>query len=299
MSAGTLRSKLNDSANSVDQTTFAHKTSRAWASFSRQIQFDARLWLLGIVLLQLIRAALVWLFRHRIADTSGASDIATVFLIGLRYDGQTAATFALPGFLMSVACLFFVKEQLAERVRRVALFVMIAACVVIGGIDLGYFHEFHDQFNHYAFGVLYDDFSAVLVTVWKQRPIVWELLGMAALSAVLVRFGRRWIARDWLRAGQAERLTQTWPRRIALLTVTVLLLTCALRGSVHSRPVQQKDAAVTKDQVLNKMVMNPFAAAKYAITGQLKLTAAKVWNSICPTAMCATRLGCAPNTTNR
>ena len=275
MSAGTLRSKLNDSANSVDQTTFAHKTSRAWASFSRQIQFDARLWLLGIVLLQLIRAALVWLFRHRIADTSGASDVATVFLVGLRYDVQTAATFTLPGFLMSVACLFFVKEQLAERVRRVALFVMIAACVVIGGIDLGYFHEFHDQFNHYAFGVLYDDFSAVLVTVWKQRPIVWELLGMAALSAVLVRFGRRWIARDWLRAGQAERLTQTWPRRIALLTVTVLLLTCALRGSLHSRPVQQKDAAVTKDQVLNKMVMNPFAAAKYAITGQLKLNSGK------------------------
>ena len=275
MSAGTLQTERNESANAGAQSTFACKASRAWVSFARQIQFDARLWLMGIALLQLIRAALVSVFRHRIAETSGASDVATVFLIGLRYDGQTAATFALPGFLMSVACLFFVKEQIAERVRRLTLFVMIVACVVVGSVDLGYFHEFHDQFNHYAFGVLYDDFSAVLVTIWKQHPIVWELLGIVALIAVLMRIGRRWIARDWLRADLAEQLTRTWTRRIALLTVTVLLLTCALRGSIHSRPVQLKDAAVTKDQVLNKMVLNPFAAAKYAITGQIKLTSGK------------------------
>ena len=275
MSTGMLQSEFSDSANTVNQTAFASKASRAWASFARQIQFDVRLWLFGVVLLQLIRAALVWLFRHRIADTSGTSDIATVFLIGLRYDGQTAATFVLPGFVMSVACLFFVKEQFAERVRRFVLYLMIAACVVVGSVDLGYFHEFHDQFNHYAFGVLYDDFSAVLVTVWKQHPIVWELLGIVALIAALVRIGRRWMARDWLRAGQAERLTRTWARRIALLSVTVLMLAFALRGSIHSRPVQLKDVAVTKDQVLNKMVLNPFAAAKYAITGHLKLASGK------------------------
>lgn len=275
MSAATLQSKADNSADSGDQTTFSQVASRVWASFARQIQFDARLWLMGIVLLQLLRAAMVWFFRHRVADTSGLTDIATVFLIGLRFDVQSAAEFALPGFALSVACLFTVREQLAERVRRAMLFVMIASCVVVGSIDLGYFHEFHDQFNHYAFGVLYDDFSAVLVTVWKQHPIVWELLGMIAAIALLLPIGRRWIAREWLRPDQIERLTRTWTRRLALLSVVVLTLTCALRGSVRSRPVQLKDAAVTKDQVLNKMVVNPFSAAKYAISGQLTLNRSK------------------------
>lgn len=271
MLAATLKRRLNDWATSSDDENFAQATSRAWTGFARQIQFDARLWLLGIALLQFFRAVLVLGFRHRIADTSRLMDFATVFVVGLRFDVQSAAWFAVPSFLMSISCLFFAKEVWAEYVRRVCLLTLISACVVVGGVDLGYFHEFHDQFNHYAFGVLYDDFSAVLVTVWKQHPVIWELLGIGVAIAVLHRIGRLLVTRDWLRLDQVERLTQTWPRRAALLSLSVLILFCSLRGSARSRPVQLKDAAVTPDQVLNKMVLNPFSAARYAIEGQLKL----------------------------
>lgn len=271
MLAATLKRRLENWATSSDRETFAQATARAWAGFARQIQFDARLWLLGIVLLQFFRALLLLGFRHRIAETSGAGDFATVFAVGLRFDVQSAAWFAVPSFLMSVGCLFLIKEVWAERVRRVCLLALISACVVVGGVDLGYFHEFHDQFNHYAFGVLYDDFSAVLVTVWKQHPVVWELLGIVVVIAVLHRIGGLLVTRNWLRVEQAERLTRTWTRRAALLSLSVLILFCALRGSARSRPVQLKDAAVTQDQVLNKMVLNPFSAARYAIAGQWKL----------------------------
>lgn len=271
MPAATLKRRLNVWAMSSDGETFAQATSRAWAGFARQIQFDARLWLLGIVLLQFFRAVLLLSFRHRIAETSGLMDIATAFVVGLRFDVQAAAWFAAPSFLLSVACLLFAKEIWAERVRRVGLLTLISACVVVGGVDLGYFHEFHDQFNHYAFGVLYDDFSAVLVTIWKQHPVIWELLGIGVAITALHRVGRRLVTREWLCVEQAERLTRTWPRRVALLSLSVLILFCSLRGALRSRPVQLKDAAVTQDQVLNKMVLNPFSAARYAIVGQLKL----------------------------
>ncbi len=246
--------------------------ARSWSCFFQQVQCDSRLWLLGIGLLQLFRLVLMLVFWHRITIDSRWSDYALVFLVGLRFDAQTAAWFVAPSFLMSVACLFRAKEQLAQRVRTIGLCLLIVTCVIVGGVDLGYFHEFHDQFNHYIFGALYDDFSAVLATVWKQHPIVWELLGIIGVIAVLIPVGRRWVTFDWLRQGLAERMTRTWTRRLLVLTLSVVAFTCALRGSVRSRPVQMKDAAITRDPVLNKMVMNPFSAARYAITGQWKLT---------------------------
>ena len=103
MPAATLKRRLNVWAMSSDGETFAQATSRAWAGFARQIQFDARLWLLGIVLLQFFRAVLLLSFRHRIAETSGLMDIATAFVVGLRFDVQAAAWFAAPSFLLSVA----------------------------------------------------------------------------------------------------------------------------------------------------------------------------------------------------
>lgn len=274
MLAVSISQPLAEQVPSVTERSVVQVAARAWSSFVRQLLADLRLWVFGVALLQVFRAVLMLAFRHRLSTNTGLFDLAAVLWVGFRFDAQTAAWFALPAFVMSAGCLLRGREAWADRVRRTALWLLTSTCVLLGVVDLGYFHEFHDQFNHYALGVLYDDFLAVLVTVWKQHPVIWELSGATIAILLLERLGRRWINRP-SRAGLAERLTRSWPRRLAILVLSVGFFFSALRGSLQSRPEQLKDAAVTRDSVLNKMVLNPFSAARYAIVGQCRLTSSR------------------------
>lgn len=246
-----------------------------WGRFVRQLHFDARLWLLGVLLLAGLRGLLMWIFADRISEQSGFADRLAVFGAGFRFDARSSSAFILPSFVLSVACLFVDLQKLAEKIRGVMLVALVMLCTIMGGLNLGYFKEYHDQFNHYVLGVIFDDFSAVLVTIWKDYPVVWGALGAAALIVALIWAGRRLVLRDWLGPRRAAKLCGSTGRRITLLAASLILLAFAVRGSISNRPVQQKDAAITKDHILNKMVLNPLAAMRYAIMGHLELTGGK------------------------
>lgn len=51
--------------------------------------------------------------------------------------------------------------------------------------------------------------------------------------------------------------------------LVVFLIVGGVRGSFGGRPIQLKDAAVTRDGFLNKAAINPFVALKYAISNHL------------------------------
>ena len=59
------------------------------------------------------------------------------------------------------------------------------------------------------------------------------------------------------------------PRRVIFTLLVVFLIVGGVRGSFGGRPIQLKDAAVTRDGFLNKAAINPFVALKYAISNHL------------------------------
>jgi hypothetical protein len=101
--------------------------------------------------------------------------------------------------------------------------------------------------------------------------VIPALAGVVGVAAVLGWLLRRWLARPAAAAAALARRLDTRPRRVLALAALAGLAVVGARGSAGRRPVQLKDAAITRDRVLNKLVLNPYSALRYAVSQQLEL----------------------------
>lgn len=239
--------------------------------FLTQVQLDFRLWLFAVLWLGVFRAIMVTAFWRHLGPDATLGAMIQGALKGARFDASIATLWVMPGVLASLATLLDTSGRIAERLRRVMGRVFVVLGALLGVAAILFFAEYRDHFNHWVFGLVFDDAIAVLRTVWASLPVVPTFLGFAAavvgpwliLSAMLAR---PFVPGEVLAARVASR-----PRRLGVLLLLLLLVAAGLRGSVGPRPIELKDAAVTGDPALNKMVVNPWSALRYAVDQQLKL----------------------------
>ena len=247
----------------------------------RNLGADLFLWAGMVLALGAFRGLMIWLFRSQMADGSGAGHIARCLWTGLRFDISVASYALLPSAALTT--LGFLRPMGAwhGRVRRTLAVVLIAASVLVFVLDIGYFKEYHDQFNHWIFGLVFDDRGAIARTIWRSYPVLWISLGVVLATLGLVLVGRRGWHRVSTLLQPPPLLGGEWLRWLAP-TVTAGLVFLGLRASFGSRPVQVKDAAVTRDSFLNKMVMNPYAALRHAVKDHQTLNHARGLSLILP-----------------
>lgn len=247
----------------------------------RNLAADAALWLGMVALLFVFRGVLLWQFRGQLADESDAGEIVRCFITGLRFDISIASYAVIPTLGPTLVSFFRPLGPWHRRFRWALALVVTAITVVVFVVDVGYFKEYHDQFNHWIFGLVFDDRRAIANTVWKSYPLGQLALLVVVLIAGLVGLG--WaVGRFGLsRLALPARLAVGWGRWLTPL-VTLVLLVFGLRASFASRPVQLKAAAATSDPFLNKIVLNPYAALRYAIVSHRTLARAQGLNLILP-----------------
>ncbi|MDH7599446.1 MAG: LTA synthase family protein [Sedimentisphaerales bacterium] len=246
-----------------------------------QIQEDLKFWLFAFLVLGSIRVLMLIIFRTWLGPDANTRQVIQCLLSGARFDARTATYWAAPCVLATVLVGLTGKAHLSDVLRTWTAAIFIIATVVLGAIAIGFFAEYKDHFNHWILGVVFDDMRAVVRTVWKDYPVVIPgalmFAAMAGLWWLWGWFERGWYSPDWL-IGAA----QYWWARSGLLAGLLLLLFIGLRGSLGSRPLQLKDAAVTKDRILNKLVLDPYSALRYAISQQLRLIRGKDLRAVWP-----------------
>ena len=77
----------------------------------------------------------------------------------------------LPSLALTLFGLFWLLGVWHQRIRRVTIVIVLTLCAVVFVSDVAYFAEYDDQFNHWIFGLIYDDRRAILITIWKTYPI--------------------------------------------------------------------------------------------------------------------------------
>lgn len=260
----------------MSQSIVSASGTRPGARFFGQVQYDIRLWLYAMALLTLSRLGLIFLFRRLIAESSGYGTIAKALLNGMRFDSPIATWFMLPPLLVSIACLFRDWTARAGTVRRVVGIVFTFLTVLLFMITTRYFEEYNDQFNHFMFGLYYDDAGAILETIWTNyRPLSGLVFVMVSGGIATAAF----LVLAKVRCGISERavrfVSASLPRQILAGLILLALLAGAVRGSFGRRPAQKKDAGITRDEFLNKMVFNPYTALRYAVKDHSRLSGAK------------------------
>ena len=218
------------------------------------------------------RAILAWTFRVQLSAESGMQTVVRCFGTGMHYDIQIATYVLIPALLMTLAAFVTSLGAWHSWVRMATVIFSMTACGVAFVTDLAYFAEYQDQFNHWVFGLIYDDRRAIFQTIWKSYPIVWLVLGMIVAIAVGVwSVGILCYAVN-SRISVPPRFSSGFYKVLIPILIGGFIVIGA-RGSLGRRPMQMKDAATTGDAFLNKLVLNPFMALKYAIVQHYRLQA--------------------------
>ncbi len=251
------------------------------ASALRDIFIDFTLWLALILMMFSFRALLLVLFRHELSSNSDITEVLQCFATGLRFDISIASYGIAPIVLLTLISFYYSLAPWLVKIRRVLGITLTTICILTFMVDVAYFQEYHDQFNHWIFGLIYDDRLAIAQTIWKSYPVVWLLFGAAIMIAGLVWMGRILgrIIIDLFPLPSA--FNSNWPRWV-LPPVVAFLLVIGMRASFGHRPVLVSACATTNDVFLNKLVLNPFAALKRAILSYKTLKGSKGFATILP-----------------
>jgi phosphoglycerol transferase MdoB-like AlkP superfamily enzyme len=258
------------------------KNSLNWMRFAGQVQKDLKLWLACVGILEFFRICLILLFRDQMEEGTRPGEALVALVNGARFDSQSAGAATILVVLLSFACLRFDLEKVADRVRVAIGVGFFALTSVLGRINISYFREFHDQFNSFVLGVMFDDMGAVLTTISKEYSLVWEVLAGVAWMVAGGALVAWWLRSPFRRPGPLSLVARSSAARMLLVAVVVLSCTVAVRGSVGRRPVERKDAAISSDSFLNKVMLDPYNSLRYAWITHRRLSGSRGLSSFLP-----------------
>ena len=244
---------------------------RGWNRFFNQWQKDFKLWLFFMAYFFLFRAAFILIFRNQIDRGGTFSEVIAVLLNGIRFDSVIVTILILIPLCLSVISGFVPWEKRAERLRFAVGVVFLILSTFLCFITLSYFREYGDQFNHFIFGLIYDDLMATILTIIKAYHFVLNTLGIVAVVILGSYLLHLFITTPFIQQAATEKLFASVTSRVAATLLIVVLLVIGIRGSLGTVPVRERHAAIAKDEFLNKTVLNPYKALWYAIGQQMKL----------------------------
>lgn len=227
-----------------------------WGPVFAGLAADALLIVWGVALLAIARAVMIAALRRHLGPDATVWAIVSVFLNGIRFDLRVATLAALPSMAVSLMAFRVRNERIQRRLRVWIASSFGALTALLVAVDLAYFEEFGNQFDHFLFGIVFDDRMAIVRTVWNGYPVAGVALGSVAAAMLVSRLAMRVVTIEPLHPGRLDRLPNY--ANVLLLLLVLVTLVCCARGSIGRRPAQIKIAAVTADQFLNKMVVNPF-----------------------------------------
>lgn len=239
------------------------------------------MWLVLLALLAAFRGFLIACFHAKVSPQAGAVALLRCFRTGLLFDLSIATYALLPSLLLTLIGFFRPLGRWHDLVRRGLTVLLLALCALAFSTDTAYIGEYNDQFNHWIFGMIYDDQQAILRTIWRTYPVITgSLIGILAVATAAWGVNRIWRAGSraaWL----PLRPRSPWGRAVAVVLILGVAV-LAMRGSLGRRPIQIKDAHITGDEFLNKIVPNPFSALRSAIREHYVMQSARGLRELLP-----------------
>jgi len=242
-----------------ERTDSRPASTEAW----RQLLADMVLWLTLVLLFLAFRVVLFLIFRSEMSEQPSSQAFLRCFETGLKSD-TTAATWALvPSLALTLVGFFQPLGVWHQRIRHLTVIITLSLCAIIFIADVGYFAEYDNQFDHWIFGLIYDDRAAIFETIWKSYHVVLLIIGAAVAVGIVA-----WLFNKILRQAESADIPDFLGTKTARAVTVIIVVIWAFVGArvwLGKNLAGLKNAESTGDVFLNKIVLNPFFALRYAI----------------------------------
>lgn len=170
-------------------------------------------------------------------------------LLGARLDAKWFTILLLPAWLLWLAGLW---RSVFLKVARWFAVAALSVFVLLGLVNFGFYGFYVTPISSLIFGFLQDDTTAIIVTLWRDWPIVTYLVAwlMMTLIPCFVYHACR-LDFTIKRSGLISAV-------VAVILSTLIALMC--RGSFGTFPLRQQDLIVGPDPFVNATIQNGTAA---------------------------------------
>lgn len=238
------------------------------------------LWLALVAFFLAFRIALFLIFRGEAAEQMSSHAFFRCFNTGLRSDTCVATWAMLPSLTLTLIGFLWPLGVWHQRVRRLTIVCVLSLCAIVFITDVGYFAEYDNQFDHWIFGLIYDDRGAIFTTIWKTYPVV-TLFALGGFAVAIAAWALNKFSRTATEAEVPKFVSTKTGRTIALVLAATWTFV-GLRVWPGNYLVSIKNAGATGNVFLNKIVLNPFFALRYAIWQERNLQKASGLKRILP-----------------
>lgn len=223
-----------------------------------------KVYLIGLLIFFAFRLALILSFGDLEELNTFRGYLLDAFWVGFRFDTMVLVYFMLPVLPVIFAGLFIPANnyrrflKLQNKVLFWYYFVLYILLFIVLTVDFYYFKFFQSHFNLLVFGIVEDDTTAVLKSVWTDYPVIGVLILFAVVGFLLY----------WMLKRFAIRCYNPFGRSVLVKTVFVvlffLLFAIGMRGSLGMRPIRKEHTTVSPNRFINSIVPNGIYALKDA-----------------------------------
>lgn len=225
---------------------------------------------IGVVVFQLSRAIFMLTYANWPELDGYSADLFRAFFVGLKFDLKVL-TIALAPLLLLAILRLFTGERFGKVFRKVYVGygTLVLLLVVIFEVINFFFYKFYQtKINVIIFGFLEDDTRAVLVSLWKEYPVIPVLLG---LGGVIVSFV--WLLRRVVSVSNPKvRLPRTTVGQLVLLLLITGVYFVGMRGTLTVVPLDGRHATISESMFVNTLPVNGLFSFKSAYRDKKEVT---------------------------
>lgn len=222
-------------------------------------------YLIGLGICLIFRLMVMFSFGDHAELKELRSDVFHAFLTGFRFDTTAVTYLFLPLLLVFLIRALIPVSTSQPHGGRMEIMARIYATIVLvitfllNITDYFYFSFFQTHFTAKVFGILDDDTSALLFSIWHDFPVVWVFLGMVAVSLF-----------SWWMTGRIYRKSSSYGNlRTAAIAGLVIAYLAAygigLRGSFETKPISRdEDMDISSSAFVNELTLNGIFALREA-----------------------------------
>ncbi len=170
-------------------------------------------------------------------------------VLGLRLDARWFSMFLTPAWLLWLAGGW---RSVAFTIARWLAGAALAVFVLLDLINIGFYGFYTTPISAVIFGLAQDDTKAIVVTIWRDWPVVTYVAAWIVLTAIPCLAFR--FVRPVLTLSRAR-----WTAAVTAVLLTALIgVMC--RGSFGTFPLRQQDLVAGTDEFVNASIQNGAAA---------------------------------------
>lgn len=196
-------------------------------------------------------------------------DFVDALAMGLRLDARWFGQALILSWVLWLAGIFLPKVKCISK----ALALLVLGLFVLADlVNFGFYGFYGTPINSIVFGLAQDDTKAVLVTIWRDWPVITYCLALVVLSALpclIYRVFQRKVAKNFF---VSLSVKQQWVVLICMSVVLTFALAVACRGSFGTFPLRQQDLIVGTNEFINATIPNGFSALYEANKSRKALT---------------------------